>query len=199
TGSSTLNVTGVSVPSPWALTAGSTSFSLAPGATKKLTLQFNGSGSTGNKLFTGNLTITSNDVEQPTATVQLQGFWQQFSEHSQEPLLPQIVQMLGYSTVIVGSGQVLNEGGKVDAVGDEVLSPFWNRADPSSPVTVLQLAAWHTEGNTAVFKWYPKGSTSRNVLFTTDGDNAHSFFPLALSSGAVGGGSFSPSGTFTSK
>jgi hypothetical protein len=175
------------------MTSGSSTFSLAPGATKKLTLQFTGSGSTGNKLFEGNLVFTSNDPNQSSTVVQLEGFWQHFSENNEEPSLPQLVNnLLGYSTTIVGAGQVLDNGGQVVAVGDEVLSPFWLRADPSLPVSVLQLAAWHTEGNPAVFKWYPQGSSSRNVLFTEDGDNSQSFFPLQQGTTAVSAGSFNP-------
>jgi hypothetical protein len=199
TGTTTLNVTGITLPSQWTLTGGSTSFSLAPGGTKKLTLKFTGSASTGNKLFEGNMVISSNDTQSPTTNVQLEGFWQQKSENNQEPTLPQMVQMFGYQTTIVGAGQNLADGGKVEAVGDEVLSPFWKRADSSAPVTVVQLAAFHTEGNTAVFKWYPQGSSSRNVLFTTDGNNAQSFFPLQVSSGAVSAGSFNPTTAFALK
>ncbi|MFO1532986.1 MAG: hypothetical protein ABR562_04710, partial [Thermoplasmatota archaeon] len=45
-------------------------------------------------------------------------------------------------------------------VGDEVLSPYWLRADTSSPVTARQIAPYHTQGNTASLYWYAKGTTS---------------------------------------
>ena len=46
------------------------------------------------------------------------------------------------------------------AVGDEVLSPYWRRADPTVPVQVRQLNAFHTQGNNATLRWYPKGTTT---------------------------------------
>jgi hypothetical protein len=138
------------------------------------------------------MVITSDDPNHSATAVQLAGFWQKDSENNEEPTLPQIVNnIMGYSTTIVGAGQVLNHGGKVEAVGDEVLSPFWLRADPSLPVSVEQLNAFHTQGNDAIFKWYPQGSSNRNVLFTQAGPSSQSLFPLDTN-GNPGAGSFNP-------
>jgi hypothetical protein len=71
----------------------------------------------------------------------------------------------------------LNENGLVHASGDEVLSPYWVRANSATPVTVRQLAAFHTQGNTATFRWHTKGSNTTTNLITHAGVEGQSILP----------------------
>jgi hypothetical protein len=179
------------------------SFSLQPGEfrdiTVKFTVQNGGVGSINTGTLFGNLTLHTNDADEATTQIQLAGFWQKYSEHDMEPSLVQILQLFGFTSNILYPGESLNQGGRVAAVGEEVLSPFWLRADSTLPCTITQLAAFHTQGNTAVTKWYPQGSSSRNVVFTHDGLDAQSFMPHQLNSSALCTASFNPIGPIAFK
>jgi len=112
------------------------------------------------------------------------------------------MQIYGYGTTIANAGQVLNQGGKVARVGDEVLSPYWNAADSTLPVSIRQLNQFHTQGNTATLYWFAQGSSTTTSLFTADGEEGQSFLPHTnvAAIGQVGTsyaqGSFSSSGAF---
>ncbi len=147
---------------------------LAPGATYDLQVKFVAAPST--VIRTGILSIQSNDADEPTLDIKLGGFSQIKSESNEEPLLPQIVAAFGYSTKIVNIGQSLDNGGKLEAVGDEILSQYWQRADSHQEIQVRQLAAFHTQGNTATLGWYAKGGGATNIL-THDRTEGQSFLP----------------------
>ena len=170
--------------------------SIAPGGFLDLTVRFTATNNTGGRLKTGTLTINSNDADEAATVVQLAGFWQSRNEGGQEPNLQNIVDTYGFRTQIIKPGEVLNQGGRIVRVGDEVLSPYWFRADTSSPVTARQIAAFHTQGNTATLYWHAKGSTTVTQLFKHDGEWGQSFLPVrdgtTLPSFAV----FSPTGAF---
>ena len=104
---------------------------------------------------TGTLTITTNDPDEPTVTATLGGLWQSHSEEgqtgtSQEPNLNEIVAAFGYSIDVgpntgqgnYGTGQ--NTDGDPIAVGQETLSPYWQKAG-GGQVEVIQLAAFHQQ------------------------------------------------------
>ncbi|MGI8607340.1 MAG: kelch repeat-containing protein [Gaiellaceae bacterium] len=97
--------------------------------------------------------------------------------------------------MLTSGAQKLNEQGRVSATGDEVLSPYWRRADTSQPVSVRQLAAYHTQGNVAVLRWHARGSTSATQIFTSKGDNAQTVLPFAANTSppALASASFTPS------
>ncbi len=85
----------------------------------------------------GRCPITSNDGDEPVTAVQLAGFWQSVPKADQEPKLAELMQMYGYGTQInIPGSTALNQQGLVTAVGDEVLSPYWRRADTTMPVQV---------------------------------------------------------------
>ncbi len=91
------------------------------------------------------LTITSNDPAAPTRTVTLSGFRQVAPQSPNEPTLQEVVHdLFGYGTTIVGPGQDIDNEGQLEAVGDEVLSPYWVKADLSQPVSVRLMSAWHS-------------------------------------------------------
>jgi fibronectin type 3 domain-containing protein len=145
-------------------------------------------------LWTGTLTIVSNDPSQPSKPIQLAGWWQHTSEHEEEPGAQTMVNMLyGYDTNIASTQMPdLTEGASTPTYyGEEVVSAFWNVADPSQPVTARQLAAFHQEidstSNTdtaAVFGWYAKGSTSNTWVIRNAIANGQSLLPLNSTGGA---------------
>lgn len=198
TGTSTLTVSSMTITGTFSITGPATPFSISPGGTKDVTVQFTaGSGDT----HVGTLTLNSNDTDRPSRQVQLAGFWQSDSENnsqgiSQEPSLVEIGNLFGYTTSFLNTGQSLNEDGKVHAVGEEVLSPFWAPADPDYAVQVHQLVAYHQMPNTATFSWYAKGSSTVNKLFTSLGADGQTVFPRMSTSGAIAEGQFKPGGTF---
>ena len=197
-GSGTLSVSGIDLSPQWQLVSGPTSFNLAPGATQDITVRFiatSAGGTANNGVIFGHLAFNTNDPDETSANVELAGFWQRFSENNLEPSLVQVMQMLGYATQIVGPGQILSNGGKVERVGEEVLSPYWVRADSSTPITVRQLGAWHTQGDPSALRWHLQGSSTRNTLFISDGPEAQSFLPNQQNN-TPAFATFSPSGTF---
>ena len=129
-------------------------------------------------VYESTLTIESNDTDEPSVVVELGGFWQSQSEGGQEPDVAEIVEVFGYGTTIRGPGQRLNNRGLVTTIGDEVLAPYWKRANPNEPVTVRQLAAYHTQGNTASFFWHPQGTQNTTNVLTHKGSWGQSILPL---------------------
>jgi hypothetical protein len=163
----------------------------------------NGKNAAGGGVYTGTLTINSDDPVQPTQTVTLAGYWQRDSEHSEEPSLQTIVNLLGGYTTNIASGHqpALGQGATMPTYyGEEVASPYWSAADPTQPVTIQQLDAFHTQGNAAFVSWFDKGNSANpNLLWITVTDQGQGFFPQAygpdntrLSTVA----SFSPAGAF---
>ena len=76
------------------------------------------------------------------APVQLAGYWQLQTENENEPGLQTIVNKLaGYGTVISNTQTPNLPEGATTATyyGEEVVSPFWNIADSSQPISVIQI------------------------------------------------------------
>ncbi len=137
---------------------------------------------------TGTLVMTTNDPNHQSVTLNLAGQWQsgpetdsagQYAEFS----LAQTIAADGFSTVIVGPGQNINQGGATMTVGEEVLSPYWNKADTGAQVTVRQIQAYHTEGNTATFGYFIKGSSTNTNIVTSNFTDAQTVFPRSSASG----------------
>jgi fibronectin type 3 domain-containing protein len=191
-GSDPLSVSELNVTGPWQIVPPpSLPQVVAPGGHVDVTLRFV---ATTGDLHTGSLAIGSNDADEPTTIVQLAGFWQSVSEGGQEPRLVELMQVFGFSTQINRAGQPLNQQGLVTAVGDEVLSPYWRRADTTLPVTVRQLSAFHTQGATAALRWHAKGSTSLSAIFTSAGVDGQTVLPRRNGDLSVpAAGSFTPS------
>jgi hypothetical protein len=167
---------------------------IAGGSHLDLTVRFNAT--SGEGVHQGRLTVNSNDADEPAKGVELLGYFQPRSENNQEPSLATLVSMFGYSTVITYPGENINENGLVTTVGEEVLSRYWKRADASAPVTVRQLAAYHTMGDIPFVAWHNKGSNTINELYRhteTDGQNV-----LPRKRGTLGPAfaAFNPAGTF---
>jgi hypothetical protein len=149
----------------------------------------------------GQISIVSNDRDEPTKVVTLGGFWQSDSESngqgvSQEPTLQEIFETFGIRTAALFDGEEMDGNGAVDAVGDEVLSNAWAVADESKPVSLEQIAGFHSQGSVNGVGWYRTGTTDFNVLYYTNGVDGQSFFPRKLNSNDRAGGTFSPDGNF---
>jgi hypothetical protein len=209
TSSSSMTIT-ASLDNPaWTFKSGGGTFTLAPGTTHDVDLNFVGTatGSIILKVFNGNLKITANGK---TDTVKLDGLWQAFSEKLpsgkyDEPSLATLVNSIfGYKTVIVGPGQTTNHKGQPGTVGDEVASAYWNAADSSQPVHVRMIAATHRQNNfdpvtdeplpaNSEISWFQQGSTSKTFLFKHNINEGQSLLQhLDGSTTAVAEKSFSP-------
>ncbi len=199
TGTEPLNVTGLAVTGPFALVNNQTLPALiAVNGVLQVPVRFNAAtiGSNGG-LWAGTLTVSSDDADEPALPVELAGFWQSVSEGNQEPDVAELAKLFGYGTTITANGVPLNENGLVHASGDEVLSPYWVRANSATPVTVRQLAAFHTQGNTATFRWHTKGSNTTTNLITHAGVEGQSILPHRNGSSTLAAdGSFAPPSVF---
>jgi hypothetical protein len=158
-------------------------------------------------VWNGTLTINSNDPNQSTEIVQLAGYWQLESEHEEEPNLQTIVnQVFGYGTVIDNTQQPQypNNGSVPVLYGEEVASPYWQAADPSQPVSVRQIAAYHNQQDlnngqspTPAISWFAQGSGTSNLIFKQLANNSQAILPyLANANGTPAAGTFTPSGAF---
>jgi hypothetical protein len=154
----------------------------------------------------GTLTILSNDPLRSTLTIQLAGYWQYMSESENEPGLATITNLLfGYGTTVAGSGPALPNNGTTPVYyGEEVASAYWYAADPTLPVEVTQLAAYHNQflsgtstQKTAQIGWYQPGSSTIQWLFAHQGGESQSLLPTIAGSNTLpAAGSFSPTGAF---
>ncbi len=171
----------------------------------------------GRLVRTATLTISTNDPDVPTRTATLGGLWQSHSEEgntgtSQEASLNEIVAAFGWNIDVgpftgqgnYGTGQ--NTGGEHVAIGEEILSDYWNKAGSGS-VEVIQIAAFHQQrdpqfngSNTprydpaTSFYWHFE-SDARNDLnrvFRHDTDFGQSLLPLVDGESGAAAGTFDP-------
>jgi fibronectin type 3 domain-containing protein len=200
TGDNNLSITNMVLSSGFTFVSGGGAATIAPGATKDVVVKFTASGV---DITNGTLTISSNDSDEPNKVVQLSGWWQSYSENntsgvSQEPHLEELMKVFGYSSV-VGTPAQLNTGGLISKVGEEVLSPYWWRADSNAPVTVRMLAAFHQQKTTTAsnIKWYYKGASgTKTNLFTHNYTEGQSLYPhLSGSTTQYAQATFSPTST----
>ena len=185
-----------------------------PGGHLDLALRFTGSQNhtLPPRLYSGTLTLTSDDPLTPIRAVHLAGLWQGASEtfalsgRYDEPSLDLIRQTLGLGFTLStpadaapptgledGSNVPINQRGAVRAQGDEVLSAYWLAADPSKQVTAVQVGAWSQQKATATLNWYAKGRFNQGDLTPVaqrQSNNAQALMPLGSS------GSFTPNGPF---
>ncbi len=133
----------ISDPSRFTLPGGEDStlpLVIAPGEAYDLDIQFiESAGSKGVRRET--LTLYTNDSSAPTTVVQLAGVYQLSPEGNREVFMRPLLPAFGYTTRLLDSGQRFNP--YYEALGEEILAPYWRRADPGRPVYVRQLAAYH--------------------------------------------------------
>ena len=101
----------------------------------------------------GTLHVVSNDTVRGSFDVTLSGMWMASQGGAGEPPLQDVIDAFGYAIDAVYPGQPVGGNGTVQTTGDEVLSKFWEAADPSQPVMVREIAA--TNGfNPIGVSWY---------------------------------------------
>ena len=141
----------VGVVGPWVLRSPPTfPRTLQPGQFVDVDVQFvaQEAGARGG-LYEGRLTVDTDDPVRPAVSFDLAGYWQIQSENNKEPSVSTLLQAFGYRTKLLGSGQTLSNDGELVRVGEEVHSQYWRRANTSNPVSVRQLAAFHSQGDIA--------------------------------------------------
>ncbi len=217
TGEEPLIINSYTLSSQWALVSPPTfPVTIAPGADIDLSIKFKATSEPsvpynetdsdmyggGGGVYDGTLTLNSNDPNNPAISEPLRGWWQLHSENSNEPGLQTLANLIfGYNTEISATQRTdLTESNKSGSVptyyGQETVSAYWKEADPGMAVSVQQIAAYHTEGNTTQTNWYPQGhSGSVNKLFTTAPDDGQTLFPL-LSNGSAAIATFSTTSAF---
>nr|WP_244977345.1 NPCBM/NEW2 domain-containing protein [Deinococcus humi] len=202
TGSSPLRVTDLPITGPWQLDPKPTfPVTIAPGGFLDVRLRFvaQSLSAQGGKFHTGTVNVVTNAQTAAGQTIQLAGLWQSESENNQEPYLEDIVQTaFGFKTAFAPSknnnaSNGINQKGKVTPQGDEVIAPYWQRADSSKPVAVQQLAAYHTQGDRAVLRWFTKGITDSNTILAQKGVDAQSVLPRKDGSEELAAATFTPS------
>ena len=157
TASEQLLITGLPITGPWQLVTPPALPAAIPGG-GQLDVQVRFVATAGDQ-HNGTLTVQSNDADEPSTVVQLSGFWQSVSEGNQEPTLVEMLKTLGYTQTIAGAGELLGNKGILEAIGEEVMSPYWQRVDTTKPVSVRQLAAYHgCCTQVASLSWHNKGS-----------------------------------------
>ncbi|WP_081846165.1 malectin domain-containing carbohydrate-binding protein [Deinococcus marmoris] len=194
TGSGALQVTGLPITDTWELDPKLTlPLNIAPGAFQDVKLRFTAQAV---KVHAGTLTVESNDVAAPRQVIQLAGVWQNQSEGIEEPTLEEIVEGgFGFKTKFA-PGSDVNQKGRVTPQGDEVIAPYWQRADAGKPVTVQQLAAYHTQGDVARLRWFTKGSGDSNDVLAQAGIDGQTVLPRKEGTNEPAVTTFSPASTF---
>jgi outer membrane biosynthesis protein TonB len=168
--------------------------SVAPGASLVVSVLFTATGEgPGGGPHDGSLAISSNAADAPSRAVELSGFWQLNVGGDNEGTLQELLPTFGYATAITKGTQKLQQKGRIQAVGDEVIAPFWTRMNPSAPVTVRQLGAFHNVSSDT-FGWFPKGNSGglKNVLTQLKSDY-QTLLPRRSQDSGPGFSSFTPS------
>ena len=173
-GSTPLNITGMTVVGPWQVTSAMTG-TIAPGGHMDVTVKFiaqtepkhayNQTNDTFNPnlggVWNGSLIVATSDPSEPTYTEQLAGWWQRDSEDSEEPNLQTIVNLIcNYQTVInpTPMSNLTEANNKRVTYGDEVLSYYWQAANAGQSVGVYDLGSWHQQGNPSTVQWVHNGA-----------------------------------------
>jgi hypothetical protein len=173
---------------------------IVPASFADITIQFIAqNAATRLKVFNDTLTIASNDSISPLKKVILSGIWQVAGESTNEPYAQQIISAFGFTTN-TGYG---HDDGNIDGTtrvpnSSEVNAAYFVVADPSKPVTVHQLAAYHGCCSAVeTFAYYKKGSNTLTTLFTHSNLDGQSVLPrLTNTTKGSAQGSFTPTGSF---
>ncbi|WNL37791.1 carbohydrate-binding protein [Halomonas sp. PAMB 3232] len=160
------------------LTQPFTAVSLQPGESVDVTLRFIADDPDDASLYEASLVISSSDADSAQKTIALAGLAQNRSESGQEPLVQEIVNAFGYSTNVAEG--IMNRGGLVEANGDEILSPYFQRAEAGAPVKITQLAAYHTQGDVARLFIHDVDSRDRDEILAHDGADGQTLLPRTL-------------------
>jgi hypothetical protein len=173
---------------------GEAAFTLQPGESRVLTLRF--VKNTGAKGVYESLLV----LESPSggrAEVTLAGLYMERPEGSREVFLRGVVQTFGYGTDLGANAQggFWNASPNSALAGDEVRAPRWRRADPSRPVEVRQLAAFH-DCCVRSFTFELLSGGARIAAFRADRFHGQTLLPLREGAAAPAGVSATPDAPF---
>ncbi|UZH10620.1 MULTISPECIES: carbohydrate-binding protein [unclassified Halomonas] len=182
-GFETLDVNSIEVSDTtlFELTEAFAAISLEPGESIDVTVRFIADDPNDASLYEASLVINSSDADEGEKVIQLAGLAQNQSESGQEPLVQEIINAFGYTTN-VAEGQ-MNQGGLVEANGDEILSPYFQRADGGSPIKITQLAAYHTQGDVARLFIHDVDSRNLDEILAHDEADGQTLLPRTLNNG----------------
>ncbi|WP_158640641.1 Ig-like domain-containing protein [Anseongella ginsenosidimutans] len=190
----------LSQPARWRIMPNTVPVSLAPGAFTEITIEFIAEDvSSRVSVVHDVLQISSNDATMPLKTVMLHGLWQRAGEGIREPYAQQVINAFNFKTRTgYNSHDGSIDGETIVPNSDEIVSPFFERADATKPVSVIQLAAYHgCCASVESFRWYAKGSASFQTLFTHNPLDGQSVLPrLSGSSTVLARGTFNPASAF---
>lgn len=209
TGSTALSLSGLSFSGPFKL-VGTLPSSIPAGKSVTLNIQFTAnsvpktdhnetsgfSATNRGGAWIGSMTFKTNDPAHATYKEELAGWYQVDSEKNEEPNLQTMVNLINnFKINIAPANTVLLTEGSTTAkyYGEEIKSAYWTTNNAAKPVTIRQLGAWHTEGDTSTADWYKKSDKVVRNVFTTDGLAGQSFLPyLKGQKGTPAFGTFSP-------
>ena len=158
TGAATLTVTGLKItgnnPESFSLASGQpSSLSIPAGTSVQVGISYHPSEPTGcpnstapNAIGSINrdatLVYSTNDPVNPTGSDAVSGVYACYSGGNAEPVLDQIVQALGYSTIVdtPGGDRRYQPKARYAPFTDEVQSPYFTLADPTQPASMTMLA-----------------------------------------------------------
>lgn len=149
------------------------------------------------KIFHDTLTITSNDAVSPSKSVLFNGLLQKLGEGLNEPHAQEIISTFGFKTSTGFQFSDPDKGDPAKPKGSEIIPEFFVRVDTTRPVSIRQMAAYHTCcHNSDIIFWYAKGTTNyRNVLSHLAKD-AQSLLPRKSSGSSTAQASFTPQTPF---
>lgn len=167
--------------------------------------------SNGIKVLHETLTIISNDDEMPNKEVKLHGLWQRRGEGGNEPMTSEILDAFGLTIDIAFPSPNFKDGDDFSVAGDEIYTNNFLRANPSKPVQIRQLAAYHGCCDGGAGSWTQENNPDANGGRVGNvgtrrtnhiGEDSQTLLPRKDRTGPVGTlgdpaeGEFNPNGKF---
>lgn len=150
------------------------------------------------KITHDTLSVISNDTEFPNKIVGLHALLQYAGESGNEPTVNELFEALyiksrtGYDRFEPSRGEKYHT-----TTTEEVGAQYYARVDPSKPVTIQQLAAYHgCCSQTETLQWYGKGKATMTPLFTHIDLDGQSLLPRMDLPNKLAIANFYPSGAF---
>ena len=149
-------------------------------------------------IVNGTLLIASNDDLTPNKEVVLRGLWQYKGEGVNEPHAQEIINAFGFKTK---TGYAQHDGaidGKTLVPNsDEIAADYFAQADPSQPVVVSQMGAYHgCCRQIQNIEWYDKQSGTAKSLFYHEALDGQSLLPRKAKTSTIASGNFNSSASF---
>ncbi len=161
---------------------------------------------TGRGIQTGALTVTTDDPDEGTLTVDLAGWNQNNPEGGGEPSVLENAELFGLTTDFGLPGEIEAGFDDLDPIGDEVVSAFWTQADSAQQIEVTQFGAW-TAPRDYSFSIYdpdaitpeavdPTDDAGETLIFSSETIDSQTVRPRLEGSSAPAGGAFDAADPF---